>query len=152
MKAVKVKDLRYLRVLKIISKQLHDILEIIDVPSLGLLSYDASMVHRRKPLSFNSDLFGRVKKLFLAGVVMDSAFSEIINSKFPCLESLTLNMNVCKLQTLDITCVSLQRLHIRLRASTKHDIQVYAPKLHSFRYTGPPLKSLFFPTITPGAN
>nr|XP_043634322.1 uncharacterized protein LOC122605435 [Erigeron canadensis] len=54
------------------------------------------------------------------------------------------------METLDIRGVFLTRLCIRVWVIDELvSIQVYAPKLQYFHYTGPVLDSLFFPAIAP---
>ncbi|GKA65392.1 F-box protein-like protein, partial [Tanacetum coccineum] len=148
LKKIKVHNLRYLHELKIAPNCHNDNLEISDVPRLRSLLYDALMMWIR-PVSFKMDLIGSLRDLCLNYVDMDDAFSNMIKSKFPFLESLTLIIKRCRVEILDIRCVSLQKLNIQLWEEKQIEVEVYAPKLIFFEYTGLAMPSLVFPTIAP---
>nr|XP_043621804.1 putative F-box protein At3g58860 [Erigeron canadensis] len=151
-RTIKVKNLRYLRKLKIHSKDPNDVLEIHDVPSLRLLSYDSSLAFAwvpRKSLLLNADVLGGVKELSLAGVIMDDSLSDIIKSKFPFLEGLAIDILDCRLEILDITCNSLKRLKIEACEDGMMDVRVYAPSLLFFSYTGLAMPTFLFPAVAP---
>ncbi|GKD05645.1 hypothetical protein Tco_1180619, partial [Tanacetum coccineum] len=73
---------------------------------------------------------------------------DIIKSKFPLLEHLTLGIENYGLESLVITSASLQRLILNLEHTRQVNVQVYAPKLLCFYYKGG-VHSLLFPTIAP---
>ncbi|GJT15620.1 hypothetical protein Tco_0874326 [Tanacetum coccineum] len=124
-----------------------DYLEIDDVPCLRY--YDARGITLRRPVLFKMDTIGSLRELYLENVSMDDAFSDMIKSKFPFLESLTLSIKSCREKIMNIRCVTLQSLKIQFWEEKQIEVQVYAPKLHSYVYTGCAVPSLLFPTIAP---
>ncbi|GKB20367.1 F-box protein-like protein [Tanacetum coccineum] len=144
LKEFRVKNMRCLRELKI-AENANEILEIYGVPNLRVLDYHAIMPRD----TFKMDPLGSVRELVLFRVLMDNTFSDMVLSKFPFLESLTLKLINCRLETVGITCVSLKRLTLDLFDKRQFDIQVYAPKLLYFCYIGFKMPSLLFPTKTP---
>ncbi|GJY49103.1 F-box protein-like protein [Tanacetum coccineum] len=148
---LKVNNLLYLQELKIAPGSPYDdvSLEIHDVPRLCSLFYDIHMIHSMPELSI-IDSIGSLREIHLSGVTIDDyGFCDIINTKFPILESLTLGNMRCWVEILDIRSNSLQRLKISLSNLWLQELHVYAPKLLSFRYKGFSTPSLFFPTIVP---
>nr|GEW03915.1 hypothetical protein [Tanacetum cinerariifolium] len=127
-----------------IAENSNEILEIYGVPSLCVLDY-----HDMSQDTFKMDPLGSVRELVLFRVLIDNTFSDMAISKFPFLESLTLKLINCRLETLDITCVSLKRLTLDLFDKRQFNIQVYAPKLLYFCYKGFKMTSLLFPSKTP---
>ncbi|GJX24916.1 hypothetical protein Tco_0231212 [Tanacetum coccineum] len=95
------------------------------------------------------DTLWSVRELCLSRVTLDDAFTDMIKSKFPFLETLTLAIDKCMLQTCEITSVSLKRLTLCLYVNEHINIQVYASKLHYFSYDGRKMPSLLFPSKTP---
>lgn len=149
-KKIKLKNLRYLRELKITPRRRNDSLEIYNVPNLHLFYYCLSWVwYSRKPLSFNTDSLGSVRELVLDIVIMDDEFNNVIKSKFPFLENLTLKIKYCRLNILDFTCVSMRILNISLWQDSQIAIQVNASKLVFFCYKGKAIPSLLFANIAP---
>nr|XP_043608761.1 F-box/LRR-repeat protein At3g26922-like [Erigeron canadensis] len=153
LRTFKVKNLRNLHSLKIKSITQTDSLEVYQVPNLHKLTLGgSSFVFSNSTLpSFNTDLLGSVTTLILDGVsIMDDAVLNIIKSSFPFLLYLSLRMKRCNLKVLDITCPSLKRLIIELPKKKQIEIQIYAPKLLYFLYSGEAMPSLFInPTTTP---
>ncbi|GJS31880.1 F-box protein-like protein [Tanacetum coccineum] len=96
-------------------KRYKDILEIHDVPSLRSFLYEASrMIWMPVSVLSNVPSIGNLRELNIDGVRMDDAFLNVINSGFPHLESLTLDISSCVVEIMDIRCVTLKRLKIRL--------------------------------------
>ena len=108
------------------------------------------MIYNMPELSI-IDSIGSLREIHLSDVTIDyDGLCNIINTKFPILESLTLDIMWCGVEILDIRSNSLQRLKILLRPfRTLTEIQVNAPKLLSFQYKGCAMPSLLFPTIAP---
>ena len=135
LRKIKVNNLRCLREL-IINPKVggYSVLEINDVPSLSFFRCAlCTSLWENTSIKFNKGASGSVRELYLSNVDMDSEVSEMINSKFPFLESLTLKMIFNFEGILDITCVSLRRLIIHLRQNRHMNIRVYATQLLSFR-------------------
>ncbi|GJZ47915.1 F-box protein-like protein [Tanacetum coccineum] len=145
-KTIKVKNLRRLGELSIRAVQpyIHDILELYDVPSLCVFHY-----YTTQKYTFKMDSLVGMRKLVIMCRVVDAAFTDMINSKFPFLESLTLTMLGCRLETIDITCDSLKRLTLKFCERKQIRIHVYASKLLYFSYDGLTVPSLLFPSSTP---
>ncbi|GKA64320.1 hypothetical protein Tco_0763926 [Tanacetum coccineum] len=96
------------------------------------------------------DSIGSLREIHFNDVTIDyDGLCNIINTKFPILESLTLDIMRCRVRSLDIRSNSLQRLKISLCQSMSITVEVHAPRLVSFRYKGFGLPSLLFPTIVP---
>ncbi|GKB99318.1 F-box protein-like protein [Tanacetum coccineum] len=150
-KTIKLKHLRCLRELEITSIEENNILEIDDVPGLGFFHYDALLHHSKRPLPFNMDSLGSVTHLDISRVVLDDAFFDMIKSKFPFLESLSLGIVSRGLESIVITSLPLKRLTLRFWVDINAiDVQVYAPKLLFFFYDGrETVPSLSFPMIAP---
>ncbi|GKB48221.1 F-box protein-like protein [Tanacetum coccineum] len=147
-KTIKLKNLHCLRELKITSLEENDVLEIYDVISLRMFHYNSMLPSWKKP-PFNVDSLGSVTHLDISGVVMDDAFFDMIKSKFPFLESLSLGIAFRGLESIVIPSLPLKRLTLRLLLlGMKIDVKVYAPKLLFFIYDcGETVPSLSFPTI-----
>lgn len=145
---IKVNNLRYLHELKMASINENDNLEISNVPSLHSFFYDLALAPWMPALSITKSI-GSLRELYLNDVFMDDACSEMINFKFPFLESLTLNMSVCLMEILDIRCVSLRRLKIKLMEINQVKVQVHAPKLFFFSCECTTIPSFLFPSIAP---
>ncbi|GKC68865.1 hypothetical protein Tco_1114748 [Tanacetum coccineum] len=92
---------------------------------------------------------GGVTDLCIGGVTMYDAYFDMINSKFPNLECLTLRTWFTGEKRWDITCVSLKRLDLILWQHTEAHLQIYAPKLLLFGYKGFIIPKLSFPNIVP---
>ncbi|XP_071712372.1 uncharacterized protein [Rutidosis leptorrhynchoides] len=147
---LKVRNLAYLRNLKIhVVRKDTNVLEIYHLPSLQCLDYSdpSTSLCVRKPIAFNIDSLSNMKELVLNFETIDDSIVEIINSKFPFLESLTLDMQQCISGILDITSVSLKSLS--LLSDMQIYIQVCAPKLQRFHYTGRDIPGLMFPSVAP---
>ncbi|GKB75357.1 hypothetical protein Tco_0942252 [Tanacetum coccineum] len=81
---------------------------------------------------------------------LDDAFSSMIKSNFPFLESLTLMINWCSVKILDIRCLTLRTLRLHFDLDNQIKVQVYAPNLPFYTHestTLPP--SLLFPISPP---
>ena len=93
LKKIKVNNLRYLHELKIAPSYHHTNswnLETCDVPRLCSFVYDASKIHWMPVLS-TIDSIGSLRELHLNVLsICDDGFCDIISSKFPLLQSLTL--------------------------------------------------------------
>nr|GEX20437.1 hypothetical protein [Tanacetum cinerariifolium] len=153
-KTIKLKHLRCLRELDINSIQQNDILEIEeileidDVPSLGFFRYTHN---GKKPLPFKMDSLGSVTHLDINGVILDDAFFDMLKSKFPFLESLSLGIKSRGLESIVITSLTLKRLTLQFWVDIMTiDVQVYAPKLLFFFYNATEtVPSLSFPITAP---
>ncbi|GJY15487.1 F-box protein-like protein [Tanacetum coccineum] len=146
-----VNNLLYLQELKIAPGSDYDeaSLEIYDVPRLCSLSYETSRINSMPELSIK-DSIGSLREIHFNGVTIDyDGLCNIINTKFPILESLTLDIMRCRVRSLEIRSNSLQRLKISLSQSMSITLEVHAPRLVSFQYKGFGLPSLLFPTIVP---
>ncbi|GJT10747.1 hypothetical protein Tco_0857789 [Tanacetum coccineum] len=97
------------------------------------------------------DSLGSVTHLDISNVVLDDAFFDMIKSKFPFLESLSLGIVSRGLESIVITSFPLKRLTLRFWVDIMTiDVQVYAPKLLFFFYDGRvTVPSLSFPIIAP---
>ncbi|GJW65324.1 hypothetical protein Tco_0117208 [Tanacetum coccineum] len=82
-------------------------------------------------------------------VIPNKDFSNMINSKFPFLETLTLCDIRFNPQNLDIRCLTVKRLSLQFRENMQCNVQVYAPRLVLLCYEGYTIPNLLFPTITP---
>ncbi|XP_023773266.1 F-box/LRR-repeat protein At5g02910 [Lactuca sativa] len=121
-------------------------LEISNVPNLAVFSYD---LLRSGQLRFSANVhslsLSNVTQLMLGGVVRDNVCLDMIKSRFPFLESLTLDMKSWMLGSFHFTCASIKILSL-----TSHkklfDVQVCAPKLLFFSFSGDSiLPNLLFP-------
>ncbi|GKE07548.1 putative F-box/LRR-repeat protein isoform X2 [Tanacetum coccineum] len=148
LRKIQVNNLRYLHELKIAACGYLGYLEISNVPCLRSLSYNETLIIWR-PVSSNTDSIGSLRELCLNYVSMDDECSDMINSKFPFLESLTLTLICCHMETFDIRCVSLRRLTIRLMEKKQIKVQVCSPKLLFFSYECNTLPDFLFPSIAP---
>ncbi|GKD07116.1 hypothetical protein Tco_1186801, partial [Tanacetum coccineum] len=92
---------------------------------------------------------GNLRELNIDGVRMDDAFLNVINSDFPLLESLTLDIEICEVEIMDIRCFTLKRLKIRQMVPDNQQVQVNGPKLLVFRYECFTWPTVLFPTIAP---
>ncbi|GJY00120.1 F-box protein-like protein [Tanacetum coccineum] len=126
LKKIKVSNLCYLQELKVAPRRYKDILEIHDVPSLRSFLYEASRIIWMPVCVLSSvPSIGNLRELNIDGVCMDDAFLNVINSDFPLLESLTLDIDICDVEIMDITCVTLKRLKIRLMVLDNQQVQNY---------------------------
>ncbi|GJY89628.1 F-box protein-like protein [Tanacetum coccineum] len=146
---IKVNNLHYLQELKIAPTKQNDIFDIYDVPSLRSFHYIASMLLWVRPVLFKMDSIGSLRELYLMDVYFDDAFSDMINSKFPFLESLTLKIKHCKVGIMDIRCATLRRLEIQSWQRNPIKVQVNAPKLLFYLHRSVSMPSLLFPTMAP---
>ncbi|XP_023750379.1 F-box protein At5g03100 [Lactuca sativa] len=141
-KTIKVKNLHCLRELGIVSEYvlaMSTVLEINDVPNIRSFTFIS------KPLPFDLDSLVSVTELSLGHMIVDDAFVNIIQSKFPFLESLTLDLDFWKLECFNFTCVTMKKLSIVLDQFIKPvNIKVYAPNLISFHFRGFTMPSLLF--------
>ncbi|GKE27512.1 hypothetical protein Tco_1442896 [Tanacetum coccineum] len=96
------------------------------------------------------DSLASVTQLCIEGdLSFDNSFFDKLESKFPLLESLTLSIDRCELKNLVFTSASLKWLTLTLiPIGPAHNVQVYAPKLLSFIYSGK-LPGLLFLTTPP---
>ncbi|KAL7604145.1 hypothetical protein Lser_V15G15054 [Lactuca serriola] len=141
---VKVQNLHRLNQFRINSagKRNPVVLEINDVPNIRLFNLEGNT------LLPSMDSLGSVTTLWLAGMIVDDAFLHIIKSKFPFLESLTLDMKLSKVESFDITCASMKRLSLLWCPHMLIDVKVYAPKLVFFYFSGETtMPRLLFPEI-----
>nr|GEW13326.1 hypothetical protein [Tanacetum cinerariifolium] len=146
---IKVNNLHYLQELKIAPTKHNDIFEIYDVPSLCSFHYIASMLLWVRPVLFKMDSIGSLIELYLMDVFFDDAFSDMINSKFPFLECLTLKIKHCKVGIVDIRCATLRRLEIQSWQRNPIKVQVNAPKLLFYLHRSVSMPSLLFPSMAP---
>nr|GEV76818.1 hypothetical protein [Tanacetum cinerariifolium] len=129
-KTIKLKNLRCLRELDIISIQQNDILEfdeileIDDVPSLGFFCYIHSW---KKPLPFNMDSLGSLTYLDISGVILDDAFFDMLKSKFPFPESLSLGIMSRWLESIVIT-KTVPSLSFPITAPEEIKLRLYLKK------------------------
>ncbi|XP_071712384.1 F-box/LRR-repeat protein At3g03360-like [Rutidosis leptorrhynchoides] len=143
---IKVKNLHYLRELEITRGKRDSTPEIYDVPCLHI--FKLTLLPNRNNLL--SDSLESVRELVLNVEIMDDVYSNII-SKFPFLDSLSLNISSCNPNVLDITSISLKRLNIYpLHYAMKIDIKAYAPKLDTIHYKGNSMPGLLFPSTASG--
>ncbi|GKA04615.1 reverse transcriptase domain-containing protein [Tanacetum coccineum] len=145
-KFIKVKNLRCLYELKIrlVAANINNIMEINDVPTLCVFHYRAASKY-----TFNMDSLGSVRELVLYRNGVDGAFINMVNSKFPFLDSLTLTLLECRVETIGITYHTLMRLTLKLCKDNQINIKVYASNLLYFSYDGLKMPTLLFPTNTP---
>ncbi|KAL4582448.1 hypothetical protein LXL04_006997 [Taraxacum kok-saghyz] len=152
-KTIKVKNLPHLYELNI---SLHGwqstALEISDVPNLHMFSYQ--LFNSGVPLPFNANVhsmsLSSVRDLELHGVVPDNECLDMIKSRFPFLESLTLQMTTWMLGSFHFTCYSIKIFSlVSCRHKKLTDVHIYAPKLRYFSFTGYNLlPNLLFPIST----
>ncbi|GJY13937.1 F-box protein-like protein [Tanacetum coccineum] len=142
-KWLKLCCLRELRI-RFVAANIDNIVEINDVPLLRVFHYNAIPEY-----TFKIDSLGSVRELVLLRDVVDDAFINMVNSKFPFLETLSLTMLECKVKNIDLTCDSLTRLTLDLHGDNQINIQVYASKLLCFTYEGLKMPNLLFSTNTP---
>ncbi|GJT18448.1 F-box protein-like protein [Tanacetum coccineum] len=143
LKMIKVTNLRCLCELKIVLVK-NDLLEMYDLPSLHLFSYCSVTSY-----AVRMDTLESVRELVLLRLTVDDAFSDMIKTNFPFLETLTLSIEDCMLETINITCVSLKRLTLSVYLDKQLNIQVYASKLLYFSYNAWKMATLLFPSGTP---
>ncbi|GJT47308.1 F-box protein-like protein [Tanacetum coccineum] len=130
---VKVKNLMWLRELRIATRDVGEQLDIKHAPSLRLLFYTC---YHFQINGFTVDSLNNLRELGLCGeFVEDHAFLDMIKSKFPLLEILTLEIQYFSMETLSITSGSLKRLILRLLDKRPINIQVHAPHLLYLSYT-----------------
>ncbi|KAL4582428.1 hypothetical protein LXL04_006977 [Taraxacum kok-saghyz] len=126
-------------------------LEISDVPNLRVFRYEINS-DGTDTLPFNvkadSMSLRNVREFELRGVVRDSACLDMITSGFPFLENLTLSLDAWKFESFHFTCASIKRISLDL-GSYKYkkisDVQICAPKLLSFSFSGYDHPDLLFP-------
>ncbi|GKD75939.1 F-box protein-like protein [Tanacetum coccineum] len=147
LKNVNVKHLLHLRELDIESIEEDDFWEINNVSSLRSFRYRI-VCPWREPLPFQMDSLPCVTHLHIAGVIIDNSFFDIVESKFPLLESLTLIIAHWKHENMVITSASLKWLTLSVYHSGPVNAKVNAPRLLSFTYAGN-IPRLMFPTIVP---
>nr|GEW95972.1 hypothetical protein [Tanacetum cinerariifolium] len=92
-KFIKVKNLCCLRELRIrfVAAKIDNIVEINDVPILRVFHYNSIPDY-----TFKMDSLRSVRELVLLRDVVDDAFINMVNSKFPFLETLSLTMLKCR--------------------------------------------------------
>ncbi|XP_071712335.1 F-box/LRR-repeat protein 25-like [Rutidosis leptorrhynchoides] len=133
LKTYNVRNLRYIKELKINSTDHDDILIIDDVPNLRLFSYYSLFnIVYYKPIRFNMASLTSVTELSLHGVIIDVVFLDMIKLKLNLLEILGLTVLDWPLERLEFTSFSLKRLTLIFRCipeTRQTDIQVNAPKL-----------------------
>nr|XP_043633737.1 putative F-box/LRR-repeat protein At5g02700 [Erigeron canadensis] len=154
LKTIKVKNLNCLRQLRVTSYEEDGLLEIDNVPSLGSFYYQRRCVVRKSHLPFKttdsttaSSLGRSVTGLHLEGMIIDSTFFDMIESKFPFLESLELRSKGRASKRYVITS-PLKRLTLYMKHGLM-GLQVYAPNLLSFEYKGKTLPTLLFQANAP---
>ena len=144
LKMIKLTNLRRLRELRIDLLK-NDLLEMYHLPSLHLFSYRSLSRY-----TIRMDTLVSVRELVLLRLtVVGDAFSDMIKTKFPFLETLTLEIEACMLETINITRVSLKRVTLITCLDKLLNIQVYASKLLYFSYNGRNMPTLLFPSGTP---
>nr|GEU78209.1 hypothetical protein [Tanacetum cinerariifolium] len=122
---VKVKNLMWLRELRIATRDVGEHLDIKHAPSLRLfyICY-RFQINALQLLTFTMDSLKNLRELGLCGeFVEDHAFLDMIKSKFPLLEILTLEIQCFSMETLSITSGSLKRLILRLLDKRPINIQ-----------------------------
>lgn len=145
-KTLKVKNLPRLYELRIaLDAASSTALELSDVPNLDVFSCD---LHDWRPympcIPFNAYsvfLASGVRQLRLDVVIQDYECLDMIKSGLPFLDSLTRFMSYWMLESFHFTCASIRRLCLR----NLIDIQVHAPKLLLYEFSGKTLPSLLFP-------
>ncbi|XP_071728364.1 uncharacterized protein [Rutidosis leptorrhynchoides] len=150
-KMIRVKNLRYLEELQISSQPSLESMELDELPCLhSFIFNEALSIFVSNPISINMDSIGNVIELSLVGVIIDYALLDMIKSRFLFLESLTLQIEFSNsLKSMNITSLSLKRLTIRYGEMRKISLQVYAPELLHFNYTGFIIPSLVFSIVAP---
>nr|XP_043626173.1 uncharacterized protein LOC122597665 [Erigeron canadensis] len=155
---IKVRNLGCLRHLDITTIEGDGLLEIDNVPSLGFFGYRMLSPCRGKNLlpfkttdTMASSLGRSVICLHLSGTIIDDTFFDMIKSKFPFLETMTLGNMSWASERLVITILSLKSLTLHNMVYWKRliDLQVYAPCLLSFEYGKNLPPTVLFPTISP---
>ncbi|GJU12907.1 F-box protein-like protein [Tanacetum coccineum] len=144
LKNVKVQNLLRLTELDILSTEDDDLWEINNVPSLSSFRY-RHIFASRKPIPFQLDSLASVTHLCIeGGFIFNKSFFHALERNFPVLESLTLVIKNPVLKDLVFTSASLKWLTLNIYPTGPVvNIQVYAPKLLSFIYTGRILGLLF---------
>jgi hypothetical protein len=102
-----------------------------------------------EPVLYKMGTIGSLRELYLDNVSMDDAFSSMINSNFPFLESLTLIIKWCSVEILDIRCLTFRRLKLHCDPVEQIKVQLYAPKLLVYTHKSKTIPSLLFPTVPP---
>ncbi|XP_071712356.1 uncharacterized protein [Rutidosis leptorrhynchoides] len=146
---IKVRNLHYLKEVKLRSEGHYDILQIDDVPDLHIFSNHTCIdLFDSKTIRSNVASLFRVTELSFSGMIIDIAFLDMIKYKLPFLETLYLVMPNWTLDRLDITSFSSKRMTLIIRESMcmRTDTQVCAPKLLYFSYRGETMPSLVFPS------
>ncbi|KAL4560796.1 hypothetical protein LXL04_032950 [Taraxacum kok-saghyz] len=93
---------------------------------------------RRDPCPFDEysvSLGSNVTELWLGGLITEESSLEMINSRFPFLESLTIDLGCWTLEFFHFTCVPLKKLSLVGKPPLR--LVVYAPKLLDFLFVGP---------------
>ncbi|XP_071712341.1 uncharacterized protein [Rutidosis leptorrhynchoides] len=150
MKTFKLRNLCYLQELKFITDVPYDVWKIEDVPSLRLFDYVVRLSWTEPITKFNVASLTSVTKLSLDGVTIDVEFLDMIKSKLPSLEILDVVIRNWTFERWDFTSSSLKRLTLIIHQSEKFDIQVNAPNLHHFSFSGRIMPSLVFPSSSNG--
>ncbi|KAL6501379.1 hypothetical protein OROGR_026512 [Orobanche gracilis] len=153
-KTIKVKNLHRLYELTISEDDSDEpsstTLEISHVPNLGVFSCNLHLPFNTSSISIGCSM----TELTLGGygMVTDNASLEMIGSRFPFLESLTLgDMTSWKSKRFRFTCASIKRLSLHWCQSMRTlltNVKVHAPKLTFFSFDGDHLPSLLFPVST----
>lgn len=151
-KTLKVKNLPRLYELRIaLDAASSTALELSDVPNLSMFSCDLHDLRPYMPcIPFNAySVFfaSSLTQLRLDVVIQDYECLDMIKSGLPFLDSLTLFMSYWMLESFHFTCASIRRLCLMSCKSNLIDIQVDAPKLLLFEFSGKTLPSLLFPRL-----
>ncbi|GJZ89669.1 serine/threonine-protein kinase KIPK1-like protein [Tanacetum coccineum] len=117
-----------------------DILEIHDASSLRSLVSSSFEIRT---------IGGSLTKLRLDNVHMDDAFSNMIESNFPFLVELTLEIQSSSGEILDITSLTLRRLMLIFSPDEEVKVQVYAPNLLTYTHLSSTVPILLFTTTPP---
>lgn len=151
-KNVKLTNLVRLCDLEISSLEEDDLWDITNVPTLASFYYRSVFGSWTKPIPFQMEslVAASVTQLRLDGLAIGKTFFDIVKAKFPLLQSLTLGIGHWGLPQLVITSDSLKWLTLDAYERGPLSVQVYAPSLLSFTYTGlHMIPGLSFPSIAP---
>nr|GEW47877.1 hypothetical protein [Tanacetum cinerariifolium] len=152
LKIIKVNNLHCLQELKITTGTRYYNIEIYNVPSLRSFYCAASIFLGYVRALSKIGSIRSLRELYLENVMFDDALSDMIESKFPFLESLKLIIKHCEVEIMDIRCATLQRLEIESWVSMPIKLQANAPKLlklHFYLHESVSMPSLLFPTVAP---
>ncbi|GJX40571.1 hypothetical protein Tco_0255561, partial [Tanacetum coccineum] len=117
-----------------------DILEIHDASSLRSLVSSSFEIRT---------IGGSLTKLRLDNVHMDDAFSNMIESNFPFLVELTLEIQSSSGEILDITSLTLRRLMLIFSPDEEVKVQVYATNLLTYTHLSSTVPIILFTTTPP---